>query len=130
MILEILGFNSILGNKSKTSCNFLLIDGELKSEPQLLASHFNNHFTTVADISLHTLSTGTSNYCDYLNSASAQPVYVWPTCPSEIANMLQKIKNKLNAGIDQIPTNVLKAIPDNILITLSQCDQFITESSS
>ena len=30
------------------------------------------------------------------------------------------MKNKLNAGIDQIPKKVLKAIPDNILIALSQ----------
>ena len=40
--------NSILGNKSKTNYNSLLNDGELKSEPQLLANHFSNHFTTVA----------------------------------------------------------------------------------
>ena len=33
--------------------------------------------------------------------------------------MLQKMKNKLSAGVDQIPTKVLKAIPDDILIALS-----------
>ena len=111
--------NSISGNKLKTNCNFLLIEDELKSEPPLLANHFNLHFTTVADKLLYSFSTGSSNYCNYLNSASAQSIYFWPTCPSEIANMLQKMKNKLCAGIDQMPTTVLKAILDNILIALS-----------
>ena len=96
--------NSILENNSETNCNFLLIAGELKSEPQLLANHFNNHFTTVADKLFHVLPTGTRSYCDYLNSAYAQSLYVWPTCLSEIAKMVQKMKNKLSAGIDQIPT--------------------------
>ena len=86
---------------------------------QLSTNHFDNHFTTVADKLLHAFLTGTSNYCDYLNSASAQSIYVWSTCPSKIANMQQKMKNKLNAGIDQLPTTVLKAIANNIRIALS-----------
>ena len=62
--------NSILG-KSKTSCNSVFIHGELNSKSQLLANHFNNHFTTVADKLLHTLPTDVSDYCIYLNTASA-----------------------------------------------------------
>ena len=111
--------NSILRNKSKTSCNFLLITGELKSEPLLMANHFNNHFIAITDKLLHTLPTGTSDYCDYLNFASAQYIYVWLTSISKIEYKLQKIKNELSAGIDQMPIKVLKAILDNILIALS-----------
>ena len=61
--------SSTLGNKSLINCNSL--------KPQLLTNHFNNHFfTAVADKLLHTLPTSTSNYCDYLNSASDQSIYV------------------------------------------------------
>ena len=46
-------------------------------------------------------------------------MYVWPTCPSEISNIILKLKNKLSAGLDLVPTKVLKASPDNILVALS-----------
>ena len=46
-------------------------------------------------------------------------MYVWPTCPSKISNIILKLKNKLSAGLDLVPSKVLKASPDNILVALS-----------
>ena len=46
-------------------------------------------------------------------------MYVWPTCPSEISNILLKMKNKLISSIDLVPTKILKSSPDNILLALS-----------
>ena len=45
-------------------------------------------------------------------------MYVWPTCPSEISNIILTLKNKLSA-LDLVPTKVIKASPDNILVALS-----------
>ena len=46
-------------------------------------------------------------------------MYVWPTSPLEISTIILKLKNKLRAGLDLVPTKVLKASPDNILVALS-----------
>ena len=46
-------------------------------------------------------------------------MYVWPTCPSEISNILLKMKNKLSAGIHLVPTKELKSSSDNFLLALS-----------
>ena len=46
-------------------------------------------------------------------------MYVWPTYPSEISNILQKMKHKLSAGIDVVPTKVLKSSPENVLVAPS-----------
>ena len=43
-------------------------------------------------------------------------MYIWPTCLSDISKILLKIKNKLSAGIDLVPTKVLKSSLDNILV--------------
>ena len=46
-------------------------------------------------------------------------MYVWPTCPSEISNILLNMKNKPSAGINLVPTKVLKSSTENILVALS-----------
>ena len=46
-------------------------------------------------------------------------MYVWPTCPAKISNIILKLKNKLSAVLDLVPTKVLKASPDYILVALS-----------
>ena len=46
-------------------------------------------------------------------------MFVWPTCPIEISNILKTFKGKLSAGPDQIPTKVLKSSSNNILLSLS-----------
>ena len=40
--------NSLLGKRSESNGITLLINGSEVNEPQLVANHFNNHFSTVA----------------------------------------------------------------------------------
>ena len=46
-------------------------------------------------------------------------MYVWPTCPMEVKNILTNSKPKLSAGFDGIPLKLLKSSPDNIIMALS-----------
>ena len=46
-------------------------------------------------------------------------MYVWPTCPMEVKNILINSKPKLSAGFDEIPLKLLKSSPDNIIMALS-----------
>ena len=45
-------------------------------------------------------------------------MYVWPTCPKEVKNILTNSKPKLSVGFDEIPLKLLKS-SDNIIMALS-----------
>ena len=97
----------------------LKIDGKEIYEPQALANHFNNHFSTIASKLMDELPPSEAKYSEYLKPSSHSTMFVWPTCPLEISNILHSMKSKLSAGIDQIPSKLLKSSPDNILVALS-----------
>ena len=111
--------NSLLGKRSKSNGITLLINGTEVNDPQLVANHFNDHFSTAAKKLVDTLPSSNTIFSEYLSISSLPSMYVWPTCPSEISNIILKLKNKLSAGLDLVPTKVLKASPDNILVALS-----------
>ena len=46
-------------------------------------------------------------------------MFIWPTSPQELADILKNSKNKLSAGPDHNPTKVFKFPPYNILLALS-----------
>ena len=66
-----------------------------------------------------TLPLSNTIFSEYLSIPSLPSMYVWPTCLSEISNIIPKLKTKLSAGLDLVPTKALKAFPDNILVVLS-----------
>ena len=111
--------NSLLGKQYNPNGITLLIDGSEVNKPQLVANHFNNHFSTVAEKLVDSLPSSSTTFSEYLRALSLPSINVWPTCPSEISNILLKMKNKLSAGIDLVPTKILKSSPDNILLALS-----------
>ena len=69
-----------------------------------MANHFNNHFSTVAEKLVGSLPSTYTTFSEYLRISSLPSMYVWPTCSSEISHILLKMKNKLGAGIDLVPT--------------------------
>ena len=111
--------NNLLGKQRKSDCKKLKIDGKEIYEPQALANHFNNHFSTIASKLMDELPPSEAKYSEYLKPSSRSTMFVWPTCPMEISNILHSMKSKLSAGIDQIPSKLLKSSPDNILVALS-----------
>ena len=111
--------NSLLGKRSKSNGITLSINGSEINDPQSVANHFNDHFSTAAKKLVDTLLSSNTTFSEYLSVPSLPAIHVWPTCPSEISNIIQKLKYKLSAGLDLVPTKVLKASPDNILVALS-----------
>ena len=95
--------NNLLGKQRKSECKKLKIDGKEIYEPQALANHFNNHFSTIASKLMDELPSSEAKYSEYLKPSSRSTMFVWPTCPMEISNILHSMKSKLSAGIDQIP---------------------------
>ena len=112
-------FNSLLGKRSKSIGTTLLINGSEVNDPQSVANYFNEYFSPAAKKLVDTLPSRNTIFSKCLRVPFLLSMYVWPTCPSEISNIILKLKNKLSAGLDLVPTKVLKASPDNILVALS-----------
>ena len=68
--------------------------------------------------STSTLPKYENNYSEYLGNKIQETMYVWPTCPMEVKNILINSKPKLSAGFDEIPLKLLKS-SDNIIMALS-----------
>ena len=83
--------NSLLGKRYNSIAITLLIDGSEVNKSQLVANHFNNHFSTVAEKLVDSLPSSSSTFSEYLRTPSMPSMYVWPTCPSEISNILLKM---------------------------------------
>ena len=111
--------NSLLGKKNIPECKSLYTNTNKITDPQQLANLFNDHFSSIAYKYTSTLPKYENNYSEYLGKKIQETMYVWPTCPMEVKNMLINSKPKLSAGFDEIPLKLLKSSPDNIIMALS-----------
>lgn len=111
--------NSAIGKAKSFSCNSLTIDNKITENPQELANSFKDHFSSAPQNLINDLPLAQTQFSKYLKSLSTQSMFVWPTCPIEISNILKTFEGKLSAGPDQIPMKVLKSCSDKILLALS-----------
>ena len=110
--------NSLLGKHKSANCKGLNVDGNNINDPQQLSNHFNDHFTQVSHRLIECLPRTNAHFSNFLPPSSTS-IFIWPTCPMEISNILSEMKPSFSAGFDQIPSKFLKICPDNILVALS-----------
>ena len=90
----------------------------MTNDPQTIANHFNNYFVNVACKLVKDPPTATSNFKEYLPKTTVNSLYINPTTPHEIKNIISGFKPKTSYGIDEIPAKILKSTPENILVAL------------
>ena len=108
-----------MGKKNIPECKSLYTNTNKITDPQQLANLFNDHFSSIAYKYTSTLPKYENNYSEYLGNKIQETMYVWPTCPMEVKNILINSKPKLSAGFDEIPLKLLKFSFDNIILALS-----------
>ena len=86
---------------------------------QQLANPFSDHFSSIAYKYTSTVRKYENNYSEYLGNKILETMYVWPTCPMEVKNIVTNSKPKLSAGFDEIPLKQLKSSLNNIIMALS-----------
>jgi len=84
-----------------------------------MANLFNNHFFLVAVKLINSLSNFNNDFFEYLGPKLPELIYIWPTCLTEVKNILKNTKPKLRAGFDKIQWKLLKFSPENIILALS-----------
>ena len=101
---------------NSTSINY---NGVLISKPVEIANGFNDHFSTIAKKLIDKLPSSPNKFTDYLPPANSSSMFMSPTNIIEIKRLINQLKPKLSAGIDQIPPIVLRYLPENVLHALS-----------
>ena len=81
--------NTLLGKQKKFNSKCLTIDGNNISDSLLISNHFNDHFSNISKRLVDYLPPCNAHYCDFLPSATPNSIFIWPTCPLEISNILK-----------------------------------------
>ena len=84
--------NSLLGKKNIPECKSFYTNINKIADPQQLANLFNDHFSFIAYKYTSTLPKYENNYSEYLENKIQATMYVWPTFPMEVKNILTNSK--------------------------------------
>ena len=114
--------NSIIGRKSndKTLSETFCHDGVLTSDPVKIANGFCKYFSEVGENFASAIPAAKSSYKSYLNpNERNQSLFLSPTDPEEIHNIINSLKNKKSCGHDNISTSFLKQAKTQLKIPIS-----------
>ena len=89
------------------------------SDDAEIANQFNRYFTSVAEDLVNNIPTTESHFKNYFSEPNVKSIFMKPTTPDEIQNIISAIKLKLSCGIDNIPSKVIKYTPKTFLKSLS-----------
>ena len=107
-----------LGNILAKTCSSFKINNKTTNDAQTtsISNHFNDYFTNVASKLVKKLPITSHNLP---LSRTSNSLYINPTSPQELKNIISGLKPKTSCGVDEILAKVLKSTPENILYALS-----------
>ena len=68
---------------------------------------------------MKTIPTSSSFFYNYLSKSVGNSIFLKPTTPKEIKDVISTLKPKLSSGVDNIPMKIIKHIPDTIVELLA-----------
>jgi len=83
-----------------------------------MANVFNDHFTNVVKNLLCNLPDPNCKHSDFLQSPNSSSMYLIPTSSFELKRLIAQTKSKMSAGLDCIPSVILKYLPNNAIQAL------------
>ena len=112
--------NLLLGKEKKQSgCKIISAEGRDLTEPIEIANHFNNYFSTVAENLVKKIPSTHTNPSSFLGPNLSNSFYLYPTTPQEIKKIISSLQTKLSAGTNGIPAFLLKSLPINVTVILT-----------
>ena len=94
------------------------MNGAFLTDERQIANKFNNYFSSIADNLVKKIPNSFTHFTYYLGNSFKNSIFLKPTSPQEIAQIVATLKPKLSCGYDNIPLKVIKYIPPNILEVL------------
>ena len=116
------GIKSIISNNnSKTNIisKFNDINGNLTTDPTMIANTFNNFFANVAGNITKSITRTRKSPMDYLGNRNEHSLFMTPVLPMEISGIISSLKTGKSIGPNSIPTKLLKVLCPHICSSLS-----------
>ena len=96
--------------KSDDSISSLLIDSQIISSAKEISNYFNNFFTSVAvRINKNIVKSTKKTYLSYLGHENKSTIFLSPTLPKDIENLISSMKTNKAIDPNSIPTKILKS---------------------
>lgn len=126
--------NDILGRPKKNSkINEINVKGRLVSNSGEIANSFNDYFTNIPSEYHDKLpkisdTERTKKCLDYLKKNKTSKflpkqfldsIFLSPTCPGEICDIISNFENKTSSGLDEISPKVFKNLTPNLIVSLA-----------
>ena len=110
--------NNLIGRNKKSDSNFFNVGDAVISDPNKIASEFNDYFLdSIKNISNNIEDTNVS-YMEYMPPSNDKTAFFIPSSVSEVSQLISSFKNK-TSDIDSIPTKVFKLIANYISLPIS-----------
>jgi hypothetical protein len=112
--------NRVLHKNNKYKCiHTLEHKGQLINDNANISKVFNKHFNRVGKgLSDQFLLNNKNEHLNYLTNNVSESLFLYPTCHSEILDIVSELSNKKSSGYDEINMPTLKLLLPNILSPL------------
>ena len=121
------GIRSLIRLKSpkSSSPSSICIGQSLITDPQVIANHFNDFFTSIADSIRSSIPPTSKKYSDYLRKSTPNSIFLSSVTEEEVIKVIDSFSLTKSSGPDSIPIKLLKLLkidiskPISFLINLS-----------
>ena len=114
------GVRNLISTKTKSSNPISISIGDsISSEPEVVANHFNDFFTSIADSIRDTIPPTNRNFSDFLRNRNLHSMFLVPSTPEEIVKVINSLSLSKSPGPNSIPVRILKLLKHDISIPLS-----------
>ena len=106
--------NYLLGRSANSRTNLITLEhaGQVITDNKQAANIFNDYFSSIPSKLVQKLPQTTASFRQYLTSSNPSSLFLYPTSPQEIKSIIGNIKPKFSAGWDEMPSVILKYLPD------------------
>ena len=94
--------------KSGESISSLPVDGQIITSAKEISNYFNNFFTSVAVKINKNIAKSKKTHSSYLGHENSNTIFLSPTLPDDIEDLISSMKTDKASGANSIPTKILK----------------------
>ena len=103
-----------------TWINEINLNGELISDPNIMAEHFNSYFTGMAKALSNKIPPSNKGFQDYLPPSSVNSFVLIPTCPQELIAINKTFKSTHSSGADDMNPHLLSPVLEFLAAPLAE----------
>ncbi len=87
------------------------VNGKQVTWKNEIANGFNDYFTTVGESLKTNIHSAKNEYVSYLTENFVDNIFLTPTDPYEVGNIIKALKSKKSSGIDKLNSILVKKLP-------------------